>query len=196
MFQSAGDFSGKKTAAAHAGVHGEVRGEGFLVLGTEASEVVDFGKRREARGPAAQHDFLALFGEGGTEEKDGSLNAFVGEERGFVYVGDAEVGKVFVVEVLRESGEAMSVGPRFHDRHHLLARVAAGEGEVVVEGGEVDLGTSAGWGGHGVLIHRKEGAERKGFVCFNSNNGSRMGGFLIFFFNLARGAMLLKIARK
>ena len=136
---------GKKASSAHSGIEGEVSRHSAILFSREGGKVFCFFYAGEAGGPSLGDDFFAFFGEGGTEEVDGGLDASGAKTAGFADIGDAEVGDFFGLEEGGEGFKAVAVGTGFHHSHDFLTAFLAGEGEIVTQGGKVDFGPSA-WG--------------------------------------------------
>lgn len=140
MGDGVGGLVGENATAAHAGVDGEVDVEGFAGGGGEGVEVGGFVKGGDAGGPGVGDDLFVFVVEAGSEEVDRGGDTGGGEAAGFADVGDAEEGEVFVVDGLGEFLESVAVGAGLDDGHEVLMAAFAGCGEVVAEGGEIDLG--------------------------------------------------------
>jgi len=137
---------GKEAAAAHSGVEGEVCFDGGV--GPELVEVLHLFKGAEAGGPASGGDFFALSGKGGAKDVGGGFDAALEKLAGLAGIGDAEEGERFVVKNAGDFEQSVAVGASFDDGHDLLALIQLGGAEVVVEGGEVNLGPCS-WRGIG-----------------------------------------------
>ena len=150
-----GRLIGEDAAAAHAGVDGEVDGEGGVCCCGEGVEVGGLVEGRDAGGPVVGDDFFVFVIEAGAEEVDGGGDASGGQAAGFADVGHTEEGEIVVIDGTGEVFESVAVGACFNDRHDVLATALAGHGEVVAEGGKVDFRPSS-WGADGGRRHTGE----------------------------------------
>ena len=112
-----GEIFGNESAAAHAGIDGEVNGEHGILRRGDLMEMAGFFERGNAGHPVMAYNFLAFLGPGCPEQIDGSGDASLGDAASFTNVGYTEKGDFFGSKNSGNIFEAMTVGSGFDNGH-------------------------------------------------------------------------------
>lgn len=139
LSEAGGDICGEEATACHAGIDGDVNGEGDATAGGDGGEGSCFGEGGDAGGDVASDDFLALKLPCGSEEVDGGFYPGIADAACLANVGNTEELNALRFEETGDGFEAVTVGTCFDDGHDGAAGGLAGDAEVVGEGGGVDL---------------------------------------------------------
>jgi len=137
-------FAGQCANAPHAGVDDDVHGQGWVAGIQGVVEDIGFVAGRDRGGEAELGDDSGFFGESGAEQEDGHTELHGIDTQGFVQAGDTEELDVRG-EGFGHGFEAVAIGIGLDDRD--AADRASGKracpgldgGEVMAEGGEIDL---------------------------------------------------------
>ena len=145
LFRQAVQFTGKKAAAAHPGIHAQMDMDGLVVKGAQGIEMFRLLHAGKGGAPAVLHNLLPFSGKTGTENERACLHPSIPHPASLRHRGDAEKSAVFTIQSLHYPFQSVPVGLRLHNGHQAVVRHhAADDVQIVPQRIGINLGPCSG----------------------------------------------------